>query len=94
MRLKVPADMQGRAISTRNTLQFFTIPAGLYLGGALADGVFEPLMRSESFLKTAFSAVVGTGKGSGTAVIFLAVGLAGFIVSMAHSKKSLYRELD
>ena len=36
--------MQGRVFSAKGTLQNCTIPLGLLLGGALADGVFEPMM--------------------------------------------------
>ena len=32
-RKSIPAEMQGRVFSCRNTLQFFTIPLGLFLGG-------------------------------------------------------------
>ena len=44
LRSSIPADMQGRVYSCRNTLQFFTIPLGFFLGGALVDEVFSPLM--------------------------------------------------
>ncbi len=40
MRLRVPVDMQGRVYSVRNSLQFFTIPVGYFLGGFLVDAVF------------------------------------------------------
>ena len=33
LRTTIPVDMQGRVYSCRNTLQFFTIPIGLFLGG-------------------------------------------------------------
>lgn len=36
----IPVDMQGRVYSCRNTLQFFSIPVGLLLGGTLVDRVF------------------------------------------------------
>ena len=42
-RSTIPADIQGRIYSCRNTLQFFTIPVGYFLGGLLVDRVFEPL---------------------------------------------------
>ena len=39
-----PLELQGRVYACRNTLQFFTIPIGLFLGGFLVDRVCEPYM--------------------------------------------------
>ena len=44
MRLHIPENMQGRVYSVRNSLQYFTIPLGFFLGGFLVDNVFEPVM--------------------------------------------------
>lgn len=86
-RRKIPVSMQGRVFSARNTLQFFTIPLGLFLGGVLVDKVFEPLMEAQvggSFLTTIF----GTGKGSGAQVLFSLIGIAGVIVCLVFRKDS------
>lgn len=56
-RTGIPADMQGRVFSCRNTLQFFTIPLGYLLGGALVDQVFEPLMAGRTGGPSACSSV-------------------------------------
>ena len=45
----IPIKMQGRVFSARNTLQFFTIPIGYFLGGYLVDEVFEPFMKFHNF---------------------------------------------
>ena len=37
LRSSIPAAIQGRVYSARNTLQFFTIPLGYFLGGYLVD---------------------------------------------------------
>jgi len=74
-RSNVPKEMQGRVYSVRNTLQFFTIPVGYFLGGFLVDEVFEPFMAStESSLLTN---LFGIGKGSGAAMLFFVMGIAG-----------------
>ena len=78
-RSTIPVDMQERVYSCRNTLQFFTIPLGYFLGGLLVDRVFEPLMAAVSpgglpaFL-------FGSGKGSGAAALFFVLGLAGVLI--------------
>ena len=64
MRLQVPEQMQGRVYSVRNSLQFFTIPLGYFLGGFLVDQVFEPLMAAQGE-GSALVGLFGSGKGSG-----------------------------
>lgn len=94
MRTKVPAQMQGRVFSTRDTLQFFTRPLGLFLGGILADKVFEPFMQSASPLQRLLCVIVGPGKGSGIAVMFLITGVTGVISSLLSLGDPVYKELD
>ncbi|MEZ3437925.1 MAG: MFS transporter [Oscillospiraceae bacterium] len=80
-RRTIPSEMQGRVFSCRNSLQFFTIPVGFFLGGILVDEVFEPFMSgisSAGFLTTVF----GTGKGSGAAFLFFCIGIAGAAVCL------------
>ena len=77
-RNEIPADMQGRVYACRNTLQFFTIPIGYFLGGWLTDDVFEPFAQGNS---SAFlSAVFGSEKGSGAAMMFFFMGVLGVAV--------------
>lgn len=81
MRLHVPEQMQGRVYSVRNSLQFFTIPVGYFLGGLLVDQVFEPIMamqREGSMLTKMF----GSGKGSGAAFLFFVIAFAGIGVCL------------
>lgn len=81
MRLRVPEQMQGRVYSVRNSLQFFTIPIGYFLGGFLVDQIFEPVMavqRDESLLIKMF----GAGKGSGAALLFFVLAFAGIGVCL------------
>lgn len=81
IRLHVPENMQGRIYSVRNSLQFFTIPVGYFLGGILVDQVFEPIMavqKSGSLLVRMF----GSGKGSGAAFLFFVIAFAGIGVCL------------
>ena len=79
MRTSIPVNMQGRVYSCRNTLQFFTIPLGYFLGGALVDRVFEPLMAAQA-ADSVLTSVFGSGKGSGASALFALLGLAGVAV--------------
>ena len=94
MREKVPLEMQGRVFSAQSTLQNFTIPIALLLGGLLADTVFEPFMLADSPLQKALSGFFGTGKGTGIGLMFFIVGIAGMLVSFTRLRKPVYRELD
>lgn len=94
MRTKVPIEMHGRVFSARDTVQFISIPIGLMLGGILADYVFEPFMAAASPLAIALSVIVGSGKGSGMAVIFLLTGVAGVLASLICLNRPVFREID
>ncbi|MEY8313106.1 MFS transporter [Oscillospiraceae bacterium 42-9] len=80
-RTAIPVDMQGRVYACRNTLQFFTIPLGYFLGGLLVDRVFEPLLASVS-PDGLLAFLFGLGKGSGAAALFFVLGLAGVLVCL------------
>lgn len=85
LRSHIPVEMQGRVYSARNTLQFFTIPMGYLLGGVLIDKVFEPFMAvqtSGSLLTYLF----GEGKGSGAAMLFLALAVVGELTCLIFRK--------
>lgn len=91
-RTKIPTDMQGRVYSARNTLQFFTIPLGYFLGGLLVDKVFEPFMawNKSGFLANLF----GEEKGSGAAMLFFVIGIAGVAVCLIFRRVKAIREID
>jgi len=76
MRTSIPVLMQGRVYACRNTLQFFTIPLGYFLGGYLVDRVFEPLMAAQA-AGSILTIIFGSGKGSGASALFAVIGLAG-----------------
>ncbi len=80
-RSSIPLEMQGRVYSCRNTLQFFTIPIGFLLGGALVDKVFEPLMAAQP-ANSPLVSVFGETKGSGAAMLFAIIGVAGMVVCL------------
>ena len=81
LRSYIPVEVQGRVFSARNTLQFFTIPLGYFLGGLSVDIILEPLMASQgqdSILVT----LVGSGKGSGAAMLYLIIAVLGVMVCL------------
>ena len=86
LRSTIPVELQGRVYACRNTLQFFTIPIGLFLGGFMVDNVCEPFMSAFgdlSILKTLF----GKGKGSGAALMMFILGVSGSLICIITGKK-------
>lgn len=90
-RSTVPKEMLGRVYSVRNTLQFFSIPVGYFLGGFLVDKVFEPFMAGTE--NTLWLNIFGTEKGSGAALLFFVIGIAGVLVCTVFSRIKALREL-
>lgn len=80
MRLRIPENMQGRVYSVRNSIQFFTIPVGYFLGGSAVDYIFEPFMKWQK--SSVLSAVFGTEKGSGAALFFFVIAFLGVAVCL------------
>ena len=93
MRLHVPEQMQGRVYSVRNSLQFFTIPIGYFLGGFLVDWVFEPFMAKQE-ATSIFAKLFGTGKGSGAAALFFVIAFAGIGVCLYFRNNKQIWELE
>ena len=85
LRTTIPLEMQGRVYSCRNTLQFFTIPIGLFIGGLMVDEVCEPFMAS-SRADGMFTMLFGSGKGSGAAMMMFILGITGIIVCLSFGR--------
>ncbi|MCR4884025.1 MAG: MFS transporter [Clostridiales bacterium] len=88
MREQIPLDLQGRAFSIESTLKNCAIPLGLFMGGLLADHVFEPLMMSDLPLKRWLTSFFGEGMGAGIAVQFFMMGALGIILCLSWLKVS------
>lgn len=81
MRTKVPLEVQGKVFSARNTIQYATLPMGNLLCGILADNFFEPYMLGRGYGQEFFHYFTGEGSGSGLALMYIFLGLIGFIGS-------------
>lgn len=85
VRTTIPVDMQGRVYSCRNTLQFFTIPIGLFLGGFMVDHFCEPVMAVSS-AQGMLVKLFGTGKGSGAAMMMFILGVLGVVICLGFGR--------
>ncbi|MGI5532214.1 MFS transporter [Streptomyces syringium] len=70
---RVPVEIQGRVFAARRVLTESAGPIALLLSGPLADHVFEPAMRGP--LGSSAGWLVGTGAGSGMALLLVLSGL-------------------
>lgn len=85
LRTTIPVDMQGRVYSCRNTLQFFTIPIGLSLGGFMVDHFCEPVMAA-SPAQGMLVRLFGEGKGSGAAMMTFILGVLGVVICLGFGR--------
>jgi MFS family permease len=73
--MKVAPEMLGRLFSLQLALGVVAQSLGVLLSGALADNVFEPLLRGDGALVSTVGALIGTGAGRGMAFMFMLVGI-------------------
>ena len=78
LRNTIPVELQGRVYACRNTLQFFTIPIGLFMGGIMVDQICEPFIANHTDV-IILSILFGSGKGSGAALMMFILGVAGSV---------------
>ena len=88
MREQIPLELQGRVFSAESTLKNCAIPLGLFLGGLLADNVFEPLMMSDSPMQKWLIPIFGEGAGAGIAVQFVMTGVLGILLCLVYLKRA------
>lgn len=76
MRSSIPPELQGRVYACRNSLQFFTIPLGMFLSGLVIDAWFEPWMARMP-AGSLMCRLFGQGKGAGAALMLFVLGVLG-----------------
>jgi hypothetical protein len=84
----------GRVLAVARVGGDVSLLVAYLLAGPLADGVFEPLMRPDGRLADSVGALIGTGEGRGTALIFAVAGvLMVLLVGLGWARRPL-REVD
>ena len=101
LQAKVAPDVQGRVFSARRMLTWFPDTFTPILGGALADYVMEPAMKSQTWLSTVFGGLVGKTPGSGMALMMIVAGLLtiitllmGFVIPKIRKLEDLLPDHD
>jgi hypothetical protein len=80
---KVAPDVQGRVFAVRRWIAQITAPVGMLIAGPMADWLMEPAMASNGWINWIFGWLVGSGPGTGMAVIFVVTGLLGMFGGLA-----------
>jgi hypothetical protein len=79
----VAPDIQGRVFSSRRLIAWFTQPIAPIIAGVMADRWLEPSMTlGTTGLAATFSGWVGTGPGSGMALLFIFCGLGAALAGL------------
>lgn len=68
---KVPPIMQGRVLAADQMIGLIITAVASLIAGPLVDRVFEPAMKSGGILADIFSPILGTGTGSGIALLYI-----------------------
>ena len=71
---KVAPDSQGRVFAFNSAITSSCRPLAYLLAGPLADGIFEPLMKTNGPLAGTIGQIIGTGTGRGIGLMFIVLG--------------------
>ena len=91
---KVAPDVQGRVFATRRLIAWFVSPLSTLIAGPAADFVMEPAMLPGGMLAGTFDWLVGTGAGSGMALIIIVCGVGSALVGLGGYTIRAIREVE
>jgi DHA3 family macrolide efflux protein-like MFS transporter len=91
---KVEPDVQGRVFAVRMMIGTSSIPVAYACAGPLADRVFAPLARAGGPLAGPLGRLIGTGPGSGIALLFIVLGTLILLVAAAALLSPSLRHLE
>lgn len=87
---KVAPDVQGRVFAARSLVSGAATPLAIVSAGPLADRIFEPQFSNGGWLRSMFGGLVGTGPGSGIALLYVFAGaLALLTVAIGYAMRTI-----
>lgn len=72
---KIPGNIQGRVLAIRSMAAWAPFPLAYLVAGALADQVFEPLLKANGVLHDSVGRVIGVGPGRGIGLLLMVAGV-------------------
>ena len=90
----VPAELQGRVFGAMVSVSQISLPVATVTSGVLADHVFDPQAASESGLVGFLRPAVGSGVGTGMAVMLILAGLLGIGIALLGMRSRSMRVFD
>lgn len=94
LQTKVAPDIQGRVFSASDFLAQALIPITPLVAGFLGDQIFEPAMAEGGALVNLFGWLIGTGPGSGFALLIFLCGVSGLLVGLSGYLVPAIRNVD
>ncbi len=91
---KVAPDLQGRVFAVRRMVAWSTLPLSYLITGPLTDRVFEPLLAVNGPLAGSVGRLIGVGKGRGSALLLILLGVLVMVTAAAFSRYSRLRQLE
>lgn len=91
---KIAPDLQGRVFAADYLIGLVIESTAGLTAGYLADRVFEPMMRSQTRLSAWLNPIVGTGTGSGIALLYLISAICIILVGIGSCTIRLLREAE
>jgi MFS family permease len=92
--VKVAPEIQGRVFAMRRMVFQLTAPLAYLAAGPLADRVFEPLLAAGGPLAPSLGVLLGTGKGRGIGLLFIAIGIAFLALTAASLLQPRLRRVE
>lgn len=88
---KVPVELQGRVFSIRQVSAIAASPVAFLAAGALADGIFEPLLADEG---SWLASILESGPGRGIGFMFVLAGLLAIAIVIWALRHPRIRNLE
>lgn len=91
---KVAPTLQGRVFAADYLIGTVIEASAGLSAGLLADWVFEPVMRSEGWLASAFGVIVGTEAGSGIALLYTINTIGMILIGLGSASIKPFRDAE
>ena len=90
----MPAEAQGRVFAVRRMIARLAVPIAILIAGPIIQYVFKPLLTRHGALAGALGPAFGVGPGRGIGLLFVLIGLAMVITTLAGAVNPRLRAVE